>query len=360
MSDTVPPAMISAMHFSPATIERNHFKYKSLSSWALNLYMGCAHGCRFCYVTDTSTNKQANLLRSYGVRDAVGDWGSYVLVRPWNEGEFMKSLRKAEQTHPGLLNADGNRAVFLCSTTDPYQTIRHPNNEIHDMLNEQAAAVRRKALTAILENSTLNVRILTRGLKARNDFDIFKKFGDRLLLGTSLPTLDNQLRKLYEPGVPLPTERLKLLTDAHKQGINTYVAVAPVFPEVGYEGMLEVFKAVKAAKPMTIFMEPVNLRLGIAERIQKRAAEPKINIKMDMSIYEDGDKWVKYAIQSLMDAERAAKETGQLDRLHLWPDHEALSRKSVVNAQDDPAGYLKWLRGYWNRVSEWPGKTQRK
>jgi hypothetical protein len=32
------------------------------------------------------------------------------------------------------------------------------------------------------------------------------------------------------------------------------VAVAPVFPEVGYQGMLEVFKAVKAAKPRTIFM----------------------------------------------------------------------------------------------------------
>jgi DNA repair photolyase len=360
MSIITPPATISGKHFVPATIERNHFKFKSLSCWALNLFMGCAHGCRFCYVTDTSTNKQTKLLRKFGVQDAVEDWGSYVLVRPWNRAKFMASLDKAERTHPGLLNADGNRAVFLCSTTDPYQTISNPDSGLQNELNEEAKEVRRKALTAILEYSTLNVRILTRSRLAKEDFDLFKKFGDRLLLGTSLPTMNEKLRELYEPNVPHAKQRLKLLTDAHKQGIHTYVAVAPVFPEVGYEGMLEVFKAVKAAKPMTIFMEPVNLRLGIAERIQKRAAEPKINIKMDMSIYEDGDKWVKYAIQSLKDAERAAKETGQLDRLHLWPDHEALSRKSVVNAQDDPAGYLKWLRGYWNRVSEWPGKTQRK
>lgn len=357
MSTKAPPATISGVHFVPATIERNKFKYKSLSSWALNLYMGCAHGCRFCYVTDTSTNKQTELLSRYGVRDAVEDWGSYVLVRPWNKEKFMTSLRKAERTHPGLLNADGNRAVFLCSTTDPYQAIRNPDTGVKKELNEMAKDVRRKALTAILEYSTLNVRILTRSPLARQDFDLFRKFGDRLLLGTSLPTLDDKLRELYEPDVPHPKQRLKLLTDAHEQGINTYVAVAPVFPEVGYKGMLEVFKAVKAAKPWTIFMEPVNLRLGIAERIQKRAADPKINIDMDMSIYKDGDKWVKYAIQSLKDAERAAKATGQLDRLHLWPDYEALSRKSVVNAQDDPAGYLKWLRGYWKRVSEWPGKT---
>lgn len=109
---------------------------------------------------------------------------------------------------------------------------------------------------------------------------------------------------------------------------------------------------------MTLFMEPVNLRLGIAERIQERAIA--LGIDMDMPIYDGGPAWVEYAIQSLKDAEKAAKATGQIKRLHLWPDHEALSRRSVANTQDDPAGYLKWLRGYWKRVSEWPGKTQRK
>jgi len=350
--------MISGRHDAPATIEPNNFKYKSLSMWALNLFMGCAHGCRFCYVTDTSANKQGKLLKSYNVADPVADWGRYVLVRPWEEREFMASLRKAEKTHPGLLNLDGNRAVFLCSTTDPYQTIRNQDPVIQNLLNSLARNVLRKALVAIRDHSTLNVRILTRSPLARQDFDIFKTFGDRLLLGTSLPTLNDKLRELYEPDVPHPNQRLKLLTDAHKAGIHTYVAVAPVFPEVGYEGMLEVFKAVKTARPWTIFMEPVNLRLGIAERIQKRAKS--LGVKMDMSVYDGGPKWVQYAIQSLKDAERAAKATGQLDRLHLWPDHEALSRKSVAMTQDDPDAYLRWLQGYWNRVSEWPGKSRRK
>jgi DNA repair photolyase len=146
--------MISALHDSPATIERNKFKYKSLSSWALNLFMGCAHGCRFCYVTETSTNKQVHLLGSYGVRDPVEDWGRYVLVRPWDERKFLTSLRRAERTHPGLLNADGNRAVFLCSTTDPYQTIRNPDPVKQKMLNQHARSMLRKALVA-----TANTRI---------------------------------------------------------------------------------------------------------------------------------------------------------------------------------------------------------
>ena len=353
-----PTPMISGLHDSPATIETNNFKYKSLSSWALNLFMGCAHGCRFCYVPDTSANKQQRLLGSYGVADPVADWGSYVLVRPWDERKFMASLEKAENTHPGLLNPDGNRAVFLCSTTDAYQVIRNPDPARQKLLNQCARATLRKALAAIRDHSTLNVRILTRSPLAREDFDLFKTFGNRLLLGTSLPTLDDTLRKLYEPQVPHPAQRLKLLVDAHKAGINTYVAVAPVFPEVGYEGMLKVFEAVKEAKPWTIFMEPVNLRLGIAERIAVKAEELKIS--MDMTVYDGGPVWTRYAIQCLRDAERAAEATGQLDRLHLWPDHEALSSQAAVTAQPDPEAYLAWLRGYWNRISEWPGKTKRK
>lgn len=345
--------MVSGLHDVPATIEENHFKYKSLSMWALNLFMGCAHGCRFCYVTETSTNKQRSLLRSHNVKDPVKDWGRYVLVRPWDRRKFMTSLRKAEKTPPSRLNRDGNRAVFLCSTTDPYQMIRNDDAVEQNNLNDLARQMLRDALEAIRDYSTLNVRILTRSPLAREDFDIFKTFGDRLLLGTSLPTLDPVLGRLYEPKVPAPAQRLKLLTDAHAAGIHTYVAVAPVFPEVGYDGMLKVFNAVKAAKPWTIFLEPVNLRRGIAERIQREARA--LGREIDMTPY-DPECWPDYAIPTLRDAELAAKAAGVLDHLHLWPDHDALGSRAVVAKQPDPDAYLKWLSGYWNRISEWPGK----
>ena len=81
---------------------------------------------------------------------------------------------------------------------------------------------------------------------------------------------------------------------------------------------------------------------------------------MDMTVYDGGPKWTQYAIQCLRDAERAAEATGQLDHLHLWPDHEALGSKAAVTAQPDPEAYLAWLRGYWSRISEWPGKTKQK
>ena len=116
------------------------------------------------------------------------------------------------------------------------------------------------------------------------------------------------------------------------------------------------FTAVKAAKPRSIFMEPVNLRLGIAKRIETRARE--LGLEMDMTIYDDGPLWVRYAIQSLKDAESAAKATDQSGRLHLWPDHKALGAKRVVASQPDPDSNRTWLQGYWDRISEWPGKAK--
>ncbi len=346
--------MISTIHDIPATIKPNNFIAKSLSNFALNTCIGCGHGCRVCFSPDTSANRLRKLLCAYGVEDPIMDWGHYVLVRPWDEPKFMASLKAAEDTPPGQLKADGNRAILLCSTTDAYQVIRNPDAAHGKLLNLHARATLRKALIAIRDHSTLNVRILTRSPLARKDFDIFKTFGNRLLLGTSLPTLDTGLSRFYEPKVPAPAQRLKLLTDAHAAGIPTFVAVAPVYPEVGYEGMLEVFQAVKKAEPWTIYMEPVNIRLGIVDRIREEAAS--VGRDIDLTPFTDGVAWAKYAISTLRDAERAATAAGVRDRLHLWPDHEALGAKAVISRQSDPAAYLRWLETCWNRISEWPGK----
>lgn len=231
-----------------------------------------------------------------------------------------------------------------------------PATKVQHKASRKAKA-KPQALVAIRDHSTLNVRILTRSALAREDFDIYKSFGSRLLLGTSLPTLDPKISAIYESKTQAPAHRLKLLIDAHNAGINTYVAIAPVPPESGYEGMLSVFEAVKEAKPWTIFMEPINLRLGIAERIQDTAKS--LHREIDTSIYDGGPRWVAYAVQCLRDAERAAKATGQLERLHLWPDFDELSRDSVINAQPDPAAFRAWLWSYWDRISAWPEKARR-
>ena len=172
------------------------------------------------------------------------------------------------------------------------------------------------------------------------------------MLGISLPTLDEGLSQVYEPHVPGPKQRLKLLHDAHEAGLNTFVAVAPVFPECDYESLVALFEAVKGANPLTVFMEPVNIRLEVASRIQKSAA--RVGRDIDMSPFTDRDVWADYALLKLREAERAARETELSECLHLWPDKDLGARK-IVARQSEPEGYQAWLNEQWSRISEWPG-----
>lgn len=341
------------LHDSPVVIAPNNFVHKSLSNWSLNPFVGCLHGCRFCYVSDTTINRRKSSLQSYGIEQPVEGWGNYLLIRPFDRNAFLKSLAKAEATPISELKPDGNRAIMMCSTTDAYQVIKTDSAEHSKTLQTLAKSIRRDCLEAIRDHSSLNVRILTRSPLAKEDFDLFKTFGNRLLLGTSLPTLEPKLAKVYEPGVPDPRQRLKLLMQAHEQGINTFVAVAPVFPECSYERLVELFREIKKADPFTVFMEPVNLRLDIARRIQEEAQ--KAGYEIDMTPYTNREAWAHYAINKLQEAERAAEEVGITDQLHLWPDKDLGTRK-VTSGQPNPEAYKAWLTKWWHRISEWPGK----
>src|SRR5436190_10031757 len=130
----------------PAVIAPNNFVHKSLSNWALNIAVGCAHACRFCYVPSASTIKQAPRLAEFGVTDPDAEWGNYVLLRPWDEEKFRASLRSADRTPCEKLKPDGNRAVICCSTTDPYQVMRHPDPGKQRELAEASRTIIRRSL----------------------------------------------------------------------------------------------------------------------------------------------------------------------------------------------------------------------
>jgi DNA repair photolyase len=336
---------------APAVIAPNNFVYKSLSNWAFNIAVGCSHACRFCYVPSAATIKQGPKLAEYGVRDPDAEWGSYVLLRPWDEQKFLASLRAAEATPLLQLKRDGNRAVFYCSTTDAYQVIRHPDSGRQRELTEHARFVVRRSLELIRDRSTLNVRILTRSPLARCDFDLFKSFGRRLLFGMSLPTLRNDLGKAYEPKAPAPSQRLATLRAAKEAGLHVYVAVAPSYPDSDETDLRATLKAVAELDPLTIFHEPINLRAENVARIEAEARHLGVTLRTE--VFATRNFWEGYAMDSLRTVERLASEIAISDRLHLWPD-KSLGTRAALERQSDPRGHLSWLQHWWTRVSEWP------
>lgn len=336
---------------NPAVIAPNNFVHKSLSNWALNIAVGCAHACRFCYVPSAATIKQSARLAEFGVSDPDLEWGNYVFLRPWDEQKFRASLRAADKTPLAHLKPDGNRAVIYCSTTDPYQVLPHSDPEKRRELSDAARTMIRKSLELIRDESSLNVRILTRSPLARSDFDLFKSFGHRLVFGMSLPTLRNDLARVYEPKAPAPSQRLATLKAAREAGLHVYVAIAPTYPECDREDLHATLAAIAEIDPITIFHEPINIRAENVARIKAHAES--LGIQLRTEVFETRDSWQEYALSSLKTMHQVANQLGLKKRLHLWPDR-SLGTPRVIQQMPKRADYTRWLNRCWSRVSEWP------
>jgi DNA repair photolyase len=335
----------------PAIISPNKFVYKSLSNWSFNIAVGCSHGCTFCYVPEVSTIKLAKHLAAYGVADPDEEWGRYVLLRSWDEQRFLASLRVAESTPRARLNPDGNRAVIYCSTTDPYQVFRHPDPQQRKNLSDSARHLVRRSLELIRERSTLNVRILTRSPLAKRDFDLFQSFGKRLLFGMSLPTLRDDLARVYEPKAPAPSQRLKTLRAAKEAGLHVFVALAPTYPECDELDLDATLKAAAQLEPVTVFHEPINIRAENVERIKAQGRACGVSLKTD--VFASAPLWQDYARGQLKQVYQLAKRHNLTEQLHLWPD-KSLGSRSSLRSVKDPIRYVAWLQQQWNRVSAWP------
>ncbi len=288
-------------------------------------------------------------LAEFGVEDPDEQWGQYAFLRTWDESAFLKSLAKAERTPVSELNIDGNRAVMLSTTTDAYQTLRGLNPSETLDLNERARWMVRRMLELIRDRSSLNVRILTRSPLARQDFDLFRTFGDRLLFGMSIPTLDDRLARLYEPKAPAPSRRLETLELASAKGIPIYAAVAPTVPEQGEAELAAVLGRIARLNPVTVFHEPVNIR-GDNVALMRRQAE-EIGLPFRSDVFERRDGWATYAVGQLRMAERLAFQLGLGDRFHPWPDSNLGS--DSWRRKFGPE-YEKWLNECWGRISAWP------
>ena len=366
---------------NPVVLQRTNFVNKSLSCWSCNTAVGCTHGCGFCYVPEVAAKKQAGKLAKLGVRDPDEEWGDYAFLRNFDEHKFRTSLYAAERTPQCALNADGNRAVMYSTTTDPYQSVKNSDPTKQKQLNRHGhLLLARRSMELILTESTLNVRVLTRSPLAKLDFDLFKRFGNRLLFGMSLPTLDNELARIYEPNAPAPTQRLEALRAAMAADIPVYVAIAPTYPECDEADLRRTLTEIATLDPVTVFHEPINVRADNVERLRAHAASIGKTTRLD--VFTTKEAWFRYSMDQLHLVQRLADEVGLADRLHLWPDPELKSRKLFMavrraeREQDDRervwskgeqaahheldedayAAHVAWLNAWWARVSEWPGK----
>lgn len=340
---------IAASWGRPAIITKANLFRKSFANWAFNPIDGCSYGCPFCFVPEVSTCHLAPQLSEQGVTSPDGDWGNYQLIRTWDDAQFIKSLNATwEPLKPDC--APGWRsAILMSSTTDPYQPIAGPNIR-GKQLQRDLQRMRRRALELILNESSQLVRVLTRSPLASRDFELFREFGPRLTFGMSLPTLREDLIRMYEPNAPKASERLKTLHRAKKKGLHVYVVISPIYPDCDESDLRDTLEAVAALDPITIFCEPLNVRGGIAARVLNGMCVPS---PCALRALSGEEAWQDYAFGCLRTVQVLSEKLGIQERIHLWPA-KSLGDEGMVQRMPDPSGYRAWLDYWWNRESEWP------
>lgn len=172
--------------------------------FTLNAYRGCSHGCQYCYVREYPA---ANLRAGQGILHAPEAWGGWIAPKI-NAPELLWAQRHRIQ----------GQAIFMSGATDPYQPI------------ERDYRLTRRCLEVLLKCPTTRVLVHTRSPLVLQDLDLLRSFGDRLSIGFSIPTDDDAVRQVVEPGAPPIPARWAAVERLTRAGIGVGLSAAPLMP----------------------------------------------------------------------------------------------------------------------------------
>lgn len=172
--------------------------------YALNPYVGCAHGCVYCY---------ARFMKRYtGHKE---EWGDFVDVKI-NAPELV--LREVQKKRQGR--------VWISGVCDPYQPL------------EEKYALTRRCLATLVEYGW-PLTVQTKSPLVLRDIDILRKARE-CEVGFTVTTMDEKVRRIFEPFASPSHERIEALATLHLAGITTYAMIAPILP--GTENLVGALK----------------------------------------------------------------------------------------------------------------------
>jgi DNA repair photolyase len=175
-----------------------------VADYAINPYVGCEHGCTYCYARF--------MKRVTGHREP---WGTFVDVKANAAALLGQEIAKKPRGR-----------VWISGVCDPYQP------------TEAQYRLTRRCLE-ILARYDWPVTLQTKSPLVVRDLDLLRTFNS-VEAGCSLATADERIRGIFEPHAPSIADRVDALAQLHTAGVTTYAMIAPLLP--GAEGLVALLK----------------------------------------------------------------------------------------------------------------------
>jgi len=226
--------------------------------YALNPYVGCEHGCVYCY---------AIFMKRFTGHNEP--WGDFVDVKVNAPEILRKQLTKIK---PGKIS--------ISTVTDGYQPL------------EEKYKITRSCLKELMAYQ-YPVSILTKSSLILRDLELLKKI-KILDVGITITTLDEEVRKVLEPKSSSSIERLDTLKKLATEGIDTWAFFAPVLPYFSdsVDKIEELWIAFSKAEVNQVLVDTTNLYPKVYSNIKRiiRNSHPELMGRYE-SIYSNRFKY---------------------------------------------------------------------
>ncbi len=162
--------------------------------YALNPYIGCEHGCVYCY---------AEFMRKY--TNHKEEWGEFVDVKI----NIVDRLRQQiKRTKPGT--------IMIGTVTDAYQPL------------EKKYQLTRRCLE-LLADFDFPITIQTKSDLVLRDVDILKRIKNKEV-GFTITSIDPKVERIFEPKASKLENRFRALEKLKENDIPTFVFFGPILP----------------------------------------------------------------------------------------------------------------------------------
>jgi len=254
--------------------------------YALNPYVGCAHGCVYCY---------AVFMKRFTGHDE--EWGTFVDIKVNAPTVLARQLRRAK---PGNIS--------LGTVTDAYQPL------------ERKYGITRACLEALLFDPH-PISILTKSALVLRDLELIKKLKE-VEVAFSITTLDEQIRRRFEPGASPVAARLEALRAFSQAGVPTWAFCGPLLPGItdDDESLDALFRELKEAGVGYVLVDSLNLRGAVLGRLSRTLVPhyPRLT-----NLYRQ------------LSSERGPYHAALMERSRLLADRHGLGWEGVTMGEGD-------------------------
>ena len=296
------------------------FAKKKLATHAVNVGVKCGHGCAYC-----STGAMLRMHLAFKKLNENPFEHGYAIVDPDMAQRVAEDAKRIKQR--GLIQ--------LCTTVDAWA----PEAKQHNL--------GRRCLEAILNEPGWQVRILTKNVSVRDDYDLIETYLDRVLVGLSITATPDQsgVIEIIEPNASSIQERHLVVVEAAARGLRTYAMFCPLLPGVADspDQTDQLIKFAVEYRVEEIFVEPVNPRGPGLKQCQEslelwgygRQAKAIENIRKQK-------EWSRYVVELLANTQSSVRRHFDITKLRFLLYPSRLLPRDLMEIREDDAGVV-WL-----------------